>query len=187
MIRALVQQDLEAVKEVIGSTGLFPPDLLDEMTQAYFNDANSSDVWLVSIADNVPVAVAYCAPERLTEGTFNLYLIAVHKELHGKGVGTELISFVEDYLKTQGHRILIVETSGLPEFELTRRFYEKLQYSREAVIRDFYRAGEDKVIFWKMISAASEFYHDRGPGSSANQPALHAAPPAVHPTGRAGR
>jgi RimJ/RimL family protein N-acetyltransferase len=44
-----------------------------------------------------------------------------------------------------------VETSGLPEFEATRRFYERNGYVREARIRDFYRKGEDKIVFWKRV------------------------------------
>jgi ribosomal protein S18 acetylase RimI-like enzyme len=99
-----------------------------------------------------PVAVAYCAPERLTAGTYNLYLIAVHKDFQGKGIGSQLMNHVELLLNSQGYRVLLVETSGLPEFELTRKFYDKCNYSREAVIRDFYDEGEDKVIFWKKLS-----------------------------------
>lgn len=47
---------------------------------------------------------------------------------------------------------MIVETSALPEFELTRKFYDKLNYKREAVIREFYQKGEDKVVFWKKLT-----------------------------------
>lgn len=62
------------------------------------------------------------------------------------------MSYVENLLKENGHRILLVETSGLPEFELTRKFYDKLGYKREAVIREFYQEGEDKVVFWKKLN-----------------------------------
>jgi GNAT superfamily N-acetyltransferase len=80
-----------------------------------------------------------------------LYLIAVHKSYQGLGIGAELMSFIEQKLTSLGKRILLVETSGLPEFELTRRFYHKCNYIKEAVIRDFYRVGEDKVVFWKKL------------------------------------
>ena len=41
--------------------------------------------------------------------------------------------------------------SGLPEFERTRAFYHRCRYVEEARVRDFYAAGEDKVIFWKSL------------------------------------
>ena len=87
----------------------------------------------------------------MTEGTWNLYLIAVHANRQGKGDGHQIMNYLEDLLAKKGARILIVETSGLPEFERTRAFYEKCNYTKEAIIRDFYQEGEDKVVFWKAL------------------------------------
>ena len=58
---------------------------------------------------------------------------------------------VESALAAGGERVLLVETSGLPAFERTRAFYRKLGYTEEACIREFYRAGEDKIIFRKAL------------------------------------
>lgn len=74
------------------------------------------------------------------------------KDFQGKGIGAEMMQYIEDLLMESGQRILIVETSGLPEFERTRNFYDKCNYERAAVIRDFYQDGEDKVVFWKKIN-----------------------------------
>ncbi len=151
-IRAISKKDLNDLKIVIETSGLFPPDLLDGMTQEYFSNTETQEIWLTKSNNGVPIAIAYCAPERLTNGTYNLYLIAVHKDFQGKGIGAALMDYVENLLKSRGNRILLVETSGLPEFELTRKFYDKCGYKREAIIRDFYHDGEDKVIFWKKLS-----------------------------------
>jgi ribosomal protein S18 acetylase RimI-like enzyme len=78
-------------------------------------------------------------------------LIAIKKTLQGKGIGTEMMTYVENLLKESGHRILLVETSGLPAYELTRMFYDNLGYEKEAIIREFYQEGEDKVVFWKKL------------------------------------
>ncbi len=151
-IRKIEQQDLEHLKAVIDSTSLFPSSLLDDMTHDFFSNERTQDIWLTKAMDNIPMAVVYCAPERMTEGTYNLYLIAIEKSHQGAGIGTEMMHYVENLLREMGHRILIVETSALPEHELTRKFYEKLDYTREAVIRDFYQEGEGKVIFWKKLT-----------------------------------
>ncbi|MBK6785246.1 MAG: hypothetical protein IPG79_16975 [Saprospiraceae bacterium] len=47
---------------------------------------------------------------------------------------------------------MIVDTSGTDDFRLTRNFYEKLGYNKEAVIRDFWKEGDDKVIYWKKLN-----------------------------------
>lgn len=59
------------------------------------------------------------------------------------------MEYIEDLLHQQGQRLLLVETSGLPEFDLARQFYHKCQYTQEAVIRDFYTEGEDKRVLEK--------------------------------------
>jgi len=151
-IRPIIKDDLGDLKMVIESSGLFPSDLLDDMIADFFENPETQDIWLTKIMNEKSVAIVYCAPERMTEGTYNLYLIAVHKEVQGTGIGRELMGYIENQLRSQGKRILLVETSGLPEFELPRKFYDKCDYNREAVIRDFYRDGEDKVVFWKKLN-----------------------------------
>lgn len=125
--------------------------MLDEMMSAYFNDPESASFWLTDEEDGRPVAVAYYAPERLTEGTWNLYLIAVGPNWQGKGRGAAIMRHVEQTLTDRGERLLLVETSGLPDFEYQRTFYRKCGYHEEARIRDFYSAGDDKVIFRKSL------------------------------------
>jgi ribosomal protein S18 acetylase RimI-like enzyme len=142
---------LPHLKQVIDSCELFPSEYLDGMMNDFFTNPESADRWLTVNLDDATVGIVYYAPERLTEGTYNLYLIAVHKDYHAQGLGSQIMAHVETILRNEGNRVLIVETSGLPEFELTRKFYDKCGYDREAVIRDFYKEGEDKVVFWKKL------------------------------------
>ena len=107
--------------------------------------------WRVLDEGGHAMGVAYAAPERMTEGTWNLLLIAVHAGRQGGGGGSRLLQQVEADLARDGGRVLLVETSGLPEFGRTRGFYDRRGFRREAVIRDFYQAGEDKVVFWKAL------------------------------------
>ncbi|MDR2914444.1 MAG: GNAT family N-acetyltransferase [Tannerella sp.] len=151
MIREIKKTDFEALKVVIDSNELFPSERLDDMTADFFNNPESQDIWLTKEVDGKPIAIAYCAPERMAEGTYNLYLIAIDKSFQGKGYGSDIMIYLEELLQRNKNRMLIVETSGLPEFELTRQFYKKQDYFLAGVIPDFYQQGEDKVIFYKFI------------------------------------
>lgn len=150
-IRPITQADLPSIKALIDESGLFPSELLDGMVEDFFSHPAPHDMWFAGEIGTEIAAVAYCAPEKMTLGTYNLYLIAVHPRYQGKKCGSQMIDFVEATLQAKQARILIVETSGLPEFEKTRAFYLKMGFTQEAVIREFFEPGDDKVVFWKKL------------------------------------
>ena len=116
--------------------------------------AGSSDpheFWLISMEDDKLIGIAYCVPKRMTEGTWNLLLIAVHPDWQGQGHGEALIKYVEQRLAASGERILPVETSAI--LERTRASYRNCGYDEEACIRDYYQARDDKIIYRKALTA----------------------------------
>ena len=149
-IRPIIPHDLPELKTVIDANELFPSEMLDEMIFDYFNNKNTKDYWF-TYDNGKPVAIAYCAPEKMTEGTWNLYLIAVHPDYQGLGYGTSMLNHIERRLANGGERLLLIETSSLESFEPTREFYRKCGYHQEAQIRNFYQAGEDKIVFYKSL------------------------------------
>ena len=149
-IRPAVFNDLTYLKKIIDANDLFPSNMLDDMMSDYFNHENSSDLWFTYVKDR-PVAIAYCAPERMTQGTWNLYLIAVHLDYQGQGIGTSMLQYIEQLLIERGEGLILVETSSLESFKRTQAFYLKCGYEKEALIRDFYQAGEDKIVFRKSL------------------------------------
>jgi D-alanine-D-alanine ligase len=93
-----------------------------------------------------------CYGERsLTNGTFDLYWIAVDPLGRRKGAGRELLQHVETDIHKLGGRLVFVETSGLEKYEPTRQFYLATGYQLEATIKDFYSLGDDLVIFTKHL------------------------------------
>lgn len=155
-IRPALPADQASMIAAIASSNLFPPDeldWLDTMLTDYFAGKSEEDhFWITADTDNGSVGAAYTAPERMTDGTWNTYLIAVHADYQGQGHGSALMYYIEQTLAERGERVLLVETSGLDSFALTRAFYRKLGYDEEARIREFYKAGEDKIVFRKALS-----------------------------------
>ena len=87
-----------------------------------------------------------------TDGTWDLYWLAVDPAAHGMGVGTALVEEMERRL-TGTARLISVDTSGRTDYEPTRAFYAARGYHAVARVPDFYAPGDDQVIFTKAISA----------------------------------
>ena len=90
-------------------------------------------------------------PRSLTSGTFDLYWIAVDPTARRGGVGRGLLAASEEAVRKLGGRLLVLETSGLPVYEPTRKFYLSTGYTLEATLKDFYSDGDDLVIFTKRL------------------------------------
>ena len=61
------------------------------------------------------------------------------------------MKFAEDDIRSQRGRILLIETSSLPNYDLTRKFYLKHHYEQAAVIADFYADGDSLIVFSKRL------------------------------------
>jgi ribosomal protein S18 acetylase RimI-like enzyme len=155
MIRPVTPDDTDALLALANSLELFSSNELEELRQMLMDsmgkDSDTTPFWITD-DDGGLVGLAYCEPERMTEGTWNLQLIAVHPTYQKQGRGKKLLRFVEQVLAEQGARILLVETMGTPEFEYVRSFYRKNDYDEEARIREFYAEGADKIVFRKVLS-----------------------------------
>ena len=161
MIRSATSEDIPTIYTLAEAIGLFQPDELEfflEMMSEHLEGQLDDQCWIVDYEkeddeddEESLMGAAYYAPEVFSQGVWNLHFIAVHPDHQGKGRGSSLLQYVEQFLMKQGERLLLVETSGMECFELTRLFYRKNGYDEEARIRDFYKPGDDKVIFSKAF------------------------------------
>lgn len=154
VLRPALLEDRSSLVDLCIASGLFQHDEILEVTgmlQSYFDGTLGEDHFWIIDDDKEAAGVAYYAPAPLTEGTWNLYLIAVPPRLQGQGRGRAIIHYVETHLRERGERLLIVETSGTGSFEKTRQFYRKCGYDEEARIRDYYTTGADKITFRKEL------------------------------------
>jgi ribosomal protein S18 acetylase RimI-like enzyme len=150
-IRPIVKTDISGLKQVVDASGLFPSAHLDEMIADYFDCSETKDIWFAFLEKDQPVAVGYCVPEKFTEGTFNLLAIGVSPEAQRKGIASQMMHYIEQRLKQEHGRVLIVETSSDNAQIGARSLYNKIGYLQAAVIKDFWKDGEDKIVFWKKL------------------------------------
>lgn len=149
-IRLATELDSGGIADVAEATGLFPRDALPDMMADYLK-GSEKDIWLTADGPDGVVGFAYCEPERMTVGTWNLLAIGVMPAHQSRGVGSGLVQHLEEHLRQANHRILLVETLGTDDYAQTRSFYVSKGFVEEARIREFYDAGGDKVVFWKHL------------------------------------
>ena len=153
VIKNVTSRDTEAVIALSEASGLFNSDGINQIRERLTDYlSGNNDLWFIAVEDT-PVGVLYCAPEAMTEGTWNILMLLVSPHFQRQGHGSSLMSHVEETLAARGAHLVIVETSSIDGFEHVRTFYHKCGYTEEARIRNFYKAGDDKVVYSKVLTA----------------------------------
>ncbi len=155
MIRTTLESETDLLLKIAEGTGVFKPlenEALQEVLDDYHAGNNLADHRALTLElDGQPVGFAYYAPTAMTDRTWHLYWIFVRKTGQARGLGSQLLKHVEDDIAQSGGRLFLIETSSLPSYEPTRKFYLKHGYDQAAVIRDFYTDGDDQVVFRKHL------------------------------------
>ena len=130
-----LQCEIDIAVEVIDET--FNP-VEDYQTLAAFDDKDR------------PLGFISFGPIPLTVNRFDIYWIAVDPENGRSGTGTVLILEMEKRLKQAGSGHIYVETSSTEGYAPARLFYEKHDYQLVSQLKDFYREGDDRMIYRKI-------------------------------------
>jgi GNAT superfamily N-acetyltransferase len=136
-IKKVNESDKANVISLAQRSGLFNDEgiaLIRERLEHYFQ--GNDDLWFASEEETFSGAL-YCAPEVMTDGTWNVLMLIVSQDTRGQGHGRALMSHVETALKELGARLMIVETSSVDGFERARAFYPRCGYAEEARVKNF--------------------------------------------------
>ncbi len=157
MITPAIEKDGAEILRIAANSGVFDPveiETVAELWNEFMRKGPEASGYhfIVSRDDEVITGFACFGPRALTEGTFDLYWIAVDPVARRGGVGKSLLRYVEQAVIERHGRLIFIETSGLENYSSTRRFYLSVGYEQEASIRDFYRPGDDLVIFTKHLT-----------------------------------
>ena len=166
-LRTLQPEDREPVHDILVRTGFFTAVEVStalELIDAWLEHGEPSDYYcFVGTDPQTQAILGYVCfgPVPLTEGTYDLYWIAVDPRTQGRGVGRSLLDYAEIQVQRRQGRLVLIETSSQDKYESTARFYERCGYTLLARLADFYRPGDDKLVFGKYLQPAS-----RGPRAS---------------------
>jgi ribosomal protein S18 acetylase RimI-like enzyme len=156
MIRPTEPADTPALLALTAGTGVFKPHELDALREVLddYHAGNRDEGHRAAtfVRDGQVLGYAYYAPAAMTDRTWYLYWIAVTKDTQARGIGTYLLRHAEDEIHKARGRVLFIETSSLPHYAPTRRFYEKHGYEVTGVLRDYYSDGDDMVVFRKRLT-----------------------------------
>ena len=155
-IRALAKRDREKLYSMIVETQVFTREEINvamELIDIVLKDPSQEDYKIDCMTSDEDQAMGYICygPVPMTQGTFDLYWIAVDPGSQREGVGSKLIDFLDGMVKEAEGRMILADTSTVPQYEKTRSFYLKKGFQEVARIPDYYAPGNDRVSFCKRI------------------------------------
>jgi ribosomal protein S18 acetylase RimI-like enzyme len=157
-IRPIVPSDRPRIKEIVVSSKKFNPEEIAtalELVAEFLKKGEKSGYIIIVLEDGKkhPSVQGYACygPTPLTQGVYDLYWIVTDPAVQGRGFGRRLIEYVERDVIKRGGRMVLVETSSQETYGPTIRFYKRAGYELVACIKNFYRIGDDKLVFSKEL------------------------------------
>lgn len=155
MIRKLLSNDRIQLVDIIDGTDNFSPDekkIAVELIDEALGNVNHEYYNIFVYEDDGRILGYHCTGKRaLTDGTFDLFWIVVDSRVQNKGVGKKLLDHAESFVKENNGRWILAETSSKDNYDATRNFYFRNNYSIVAEIKDFYKVNDHLIVFGKYI------------------------------------
>ncbi|WP_237698674.1 GNAT family N-acetyltransferase [Pyrococcus yayanosii] len=125
----------------------------------WFNEAGlraieedlKSEITFIALDKEV---LGFITVKSLNEKVLEILWMAVRREHRGKGIGSKLLNFVEEWAKEHRFEVLLVKTSGdlsYKPYDETRKFYEKNGFVSVALIDPYPEWGEPALIYVKCL------------------------------------
>jgi ribosomal protein S18 acetylase RimI-like enzyme len=157
-VEASRPDDRTAIGNIARRSGVFSAEeeeTVYELFDEHLASADSGYEWLSARAGGILAGFACFGPTPLAQGAFDIYWICTDPDWRERGVGRSLFAAMEESVRIRNGRLLMIWTSGAPEYLPTHRFYERMGCERSAEIRDYYRPGEDLLVFVKYLPQPS--------------------------------
>jgi len=133
---------------------------IEESTKAYIEASGRMPTFVAWVSeDGVDRDAGFLSIERHFEHSAEVHCIAVHRDFHGRGIGTALLRHAEHRLAGIGVRYLQVKTMGPSkpnaEYARTLHFYESRGFTRLEEVKGLW-PGIPSLMLVKAIGGTME-------------------------------
>jgi acetoin utilization deacetylase AcuC-like enzyme/GNAT superfamily N-acetyltransferase len=153
---AVMPDDVGRVRSLAASTGMFSAAEVDIagdlVTERLTKGLRSGYHFILAERGSGLVAYACCGPIEGTQGSFDLYWIAVSPEEQRRGLGAQVYARAETAMRKANAKHIYADTSSSDKYAATRGFYQRMGFREEARLPDFYGPGDGKVIYVKELT-----------------------------------
>ena len=152
--------DVGRIVRIVEASGFFTPAeirIASELAQERLTRGrNSGYEFVIAERGGEMMGYACYGPTAGTDGTYDLYWIVVAREAQGMGLGARILARVEERIARAGGIKIFADTSSTDRYTPTRAFYERMGFRQVALLRDFYRANDSKVIYEKPVANSAK-------------------------------
>jgi GNAT superfamily N-acetyltransferase len=155
-IRQLILKDRAKLHSMLIETRVFTSEEIEvamEVIDIILKDQTQKDYHIYCMVDDQGQPIGYICygPAPMTQGTFDLYWIVVDPDFQGQRIGYQLLGFLERVLRGMNARMVLADTSSIPEYEKAQKFYLQNGFQEVARVPDYYWPGNDRVTFCKRF------------------------------------
>ncbi len=151
----VTQADVEIVRRLAASTDFFTADEVDiavELVEERIaKGAASGYEFILARQDGRTIGYTCFGRIPATQSAYDLYWIVVDADAQRQGIGRQLLEQTVEAVRALGGDKLFADTSSQEKYAPTRAFYRRRGFRKIAELNDFYRPGDNKVIFEKQL------------------------------------
>ncbi len=152
-IRPAAAQDLQSLFALVSEITNFTSDekelAREVLADALALEKNDYSLLVATLKKGTIVGFICYGPIPITVHRWDLYWIAVGPKSSRQGIGSLLLQAMEKELG-KGVRVYI-DTSSTAGYAAARTFYERHDYQPVCLLQDFYRNGDDKIVYCKEL------------------------------------
>ena len=156
MIRLLAEKDREKLHSILIDTKAFTSEEIAvamELVDIVLQRPDQKDYQIDCVVDaqDQPIGYICYGPAPMTQGTFDLYWIAVDRRHQRQGIGSELLDFLEGTVRKRSGRMILIDTSSMPLYEKAQKFYFRKGFQEVARVPDYYHPDNDRITLCKRL------------------------------------